>query len=246
MSLSKKQHEGFAQFFEKPSRELLRSLIKDNIGETNYLDFKASWIDYPKLARHILALSNTEGGAIIIGIRESEDGTPDPVGIDEFLDKADISKGLDKYLPDDILWDVFDFSYEDSEYPKLKGKKFQTLLVEYNPELIPFLCLKGGESIKENVVYIRRGTSSTEATHDDLQRIINERIDTGYSSTHVLELSDHLKQLKELYRAKYNWQLGASATLMKVVEGSLYKDYRTFISSLIEKKKEKIINMLAL
>ncbi|MEK8016882.1 MAG: ATP-binding protein [Candidatus Parabeggiatoa sp.] len=247
MSLTKKQHEGFAQFFEKPTRETLRSLIKDNIGETNYLDFKESWISFPKLAKHILAFSNTEGGAIIVGIKENDDGTTEPVGINELLDKEKISKGLSKYLPANVLWDVFDFVYEESEYPKLKGKKFQVLLVEYDPQLIPFLCLKAGDGIKENVVYVRSGTTTTEATHDDLQRIVNERIETGYSSKHVLDLSEHLQQLKELYKQKevpspFSTLTGAIAMMGR----NRFINYHEFISELIIKKKQKIIDVLAL
>ena len=154
------------------------------------------------MAKHILALSNSGGGAIIIGVRENDDGENEPIGIDEFSDKEKISKGLAKYFPGEVSWDVFEFKYEESEYPKLKGKKFQVLLVEYNSQYIPFLSLKAGDGIKDNVVYVRRGTSSTEATHDDLQKIINERIETGYSSKYLLTLSEHLQQLKELYDSK--------------------------------------------
>ncbi len=247
MSLSKKQHEGFALFFEKPTRESLRDLIKDNIGETNYLDFKEEWVSYPKLAKHILAFSNTEGGAIIFGVKENDDGTTDPKGISEFLDKEKISKGLTKYLPTNIIWEVYEFAYEESEYPKLKGKKFQVLLVEFKPQLIPFLCLKAGEGIKNNVVYVRSGTSTTEATHDDLQKIVNERIETGYSSKHVLQVSEHLQQLKELYKQKESTgQFGSAARLIAMVEGDKFRGYHDFISALIEEKKKKIVKVLGL
>ena len=243
MNLPKKQHECFAQFFEKPTRESLRSLLKDNIGETNYLDFKETWVSFQKLAKHILALANIEGGAIIVGVKENNDGTADPVGVDEFLDKEKISKNLSKYLPSNIVWDVLNFSYEESEYPKLKGEKFQVLLVEFHPQLIPFLCLKAGEGIKENVIYVRKGTSSTEATHNDLQKIINERIETGYSSKYVLELSEHLQQLKELYKQeKTHNNFG---TIVAIMEGNTFQDYYKFISELIKKKKQKIIEVLA-
>lgn len=32
--------EAFARFFEDPSREGLRDLLRDNLGETNEFDFK--------------------------------------------------------------------------------------------------------------------------------------------------------------------------------------------------------------
>lgn len=247
MSLSKKQHEGFAKFFEKPTRESLRSLIKENIGETDYLDFKETWVQFPKLSKHILAFSNSGGGAIIVGVKENDDGTTVPVGLDEFQDKEKISKGVAKYLPPDVLWEVFEFSYEDSEYPSLKGKKFQVMLVEYDAQFIPFLCLKAGDGLKDNTVYVRRGTSTTEATHDDLQKIINERIETGYSSTHVMALSEHLQQLKELYRTKEGSnQLSVISRTMAFLDGNKFEDYHDFISTLIEKKRDKIEEELEL
>jgi len=247
MNLSKGQYEGFTKFFEKPTKESLRSLIKENIGETDYLDFKETWVPFPKLSKHILALSNSGGGAIIVGVKENDDGTTTPVGLDEFQDKEKISKGVAKYLPTDISWEVFEFAYKDSEYPSLKGKKFQTLLVEYDAQFIPFLCLKAGDGLKDNTVYVRRGTSTTEATHEDLQKIINERIETGYSSTHAMALSEHLQQLKELYRTKEGSnQFSAAVRIMAMFEGDKFKDYHDFISVLIEKKRNKIEEELEL
>ena len=251
MSINKKQFEAFAKFFEKPTRESLRSLIQGSIGETDYLDFKEEWVVFPKLAKHILALSNIAGGAMIFGLKENDDGTVEPVGLSKFLDKEEINKGLSKYIPSDVSWTVIDFPYEESEYPKLKGKKFQVLLVEFNSHLIPFLSLKAGDGIKDNTVYVRRGTSSTEATHDDMQKIVNIRIDSGYSSEHVLALSEHLSQLKELYKNHEGYRnKGVSiqpAGLLKLLgqlEGDKFKDYHDFISELIKKKKLKIMEVL--
>lgn len=97
MSLGKPQYEGFSRFFEKPTREGLRDLIKSNIGETDYLDFKTEWPEYPKLAKHILALSNSGGGAIITGVKQNEDGTIESVGSNEIGDKEKITKGIKAY-----------------------------------------------------------------------------------------------------------------------------------------------------
>jgi len=248
MSLSKKQHEGFAQFFEQPTRESLRALIKENIGETDYLDFKEQWISDQKLAKHILAMSNSGGGAVIVGIKENDDGSMTPVGIDNFTDKEKISKGLSKYLPENVSWESYEFSYKDSEYEAIKGKKFQVVLVEYDPQYIPFLCLKASDGLKENTVYVRRGTSTTEATHGDLQKIINARIETGYSSKHILDLSEHLQQLKELYKAKgKNNHMGAVIRkTMMMINGDKLNDYDIFIDELIDRKKSRIIKELAL
>jgi len=246
MSLSKQQYEGFAKFFEKPTREGLRDVIKENIGETDYLDFKREWPNYRSLAKHILALSNTGEGALIIGVEQDDEGTIRAVGINKIIDKEEITKGIKAYLPDDIIYDILDFSYKDSEYPEIKGKKFQVLLVEYEPIYIPFLAKKAGEGIKDNAVYVRRGTTSDEATHEELQKIINERLETGYSSKHILDLSEHLGQLKTLYREKGSSRATLASKFLNLVEGDTFQDYQTFLSQLIKMKKKAIAEELEL
>ena len=47
-------------------------------------------------------------------------------------------------------------------------------------------------------MYIRRGTSTEEANNDELQKIINVRIETGYSTRREMNLQAHLKQLQLL------------------------------------------------
>ncbi len=51
-------NEAFARFFESPTREGLRDLLRDNRGEANELDFKRTWPRASKLAKHVFI---TEG-----------------------------------------------------------------------------------------------------------------------------------------------------------------------------------------
>lgn len=236
MKFNKNPHEEFAKFFDNPTRTSLRTLIQNNIGETDYLDFKEAWVEYPKLAKHILAFANTQGGALIIGIKENKDGTTNPVGIKKLIDKEKINKGLKKYLPNSVIWEVYDFVYKEDKYPKLQGRKFQVLIVEYDPKQIPILCLKSGDDIKSNVLYIRNGTSTTEANHNDVQQIINKRLDTGYSSKNNVILYEHLEQLKTLYKQKEN-----SRFLIPIVK----KDYYDFLSKLIKQKRDMIDKLIS-
>jgi predicted HTH transcriptional regulator len=204
MKLEKSQHEAFAQFFEKPTREGLRELVKTSIGETDYLDCKAEWIDLVKVSKHILALANSGGGALVIGINQTDKGALEVTGLSELKDKVDVFKTTKKYVPARVLYEVLDFSYSDSEYTSLIGKKFQVLLVEYDEKLLPLLSLKEGNGIKANVAYIREGTESAEASHERLEHLINLRIESGYSSSHTLDLYEHLEQLQVLYKARKN------------------------------------------
>src|SRR4051794_24694187 len=141
-----------------------------------------------------LAMANSGGGVIIVGIRENDDKALDPIGLTELPDKEKIYNGVRKYLPN-VLWNMFvigDISYRDAEYDKLKGKNFQIMPINYDPSNLPFLAVREGTNIKDNVIYVRRGTSSTEANQEEVQRIISERIDTGHSSTKEISLKEHI------------------------------------------------------
>lgn len=242
MSIKKEHHEAFARFFEEPTRESLRDIIKGNIGETDYLDFKAEWPEKTALVRHILALANSGGGALVVGVSQDDNNELNAIGMPNFKDKANVDNEVNKYLPEEIKYIVLDFSYKESEYESIKGKKFQVLLVEYNPSNLPFMSRKAGSDLKNNTVYVRKGTKSEEANHNELQKIINERIETGYSSSHILELGEHLEQLKVLHRKKYSHKSTFSplSSFSRFFEGDILEKYEGFLSELIDKKENVI------
>jgi predicted HTH transcriptional regulator len=250
--------ESFARFFEEPTREGLRNIIELNIGEQDNLDFKSEWPAYSKMAKHILAFSNSGGGCIIIGVQQNKDGTLESRGLDSLKDKAEIEKGVNVYIPNELKYEILDFSYSSSEYEKIIGKKFQVILVESNPEHIPFISKANndGQGIRQNAIYIRRGTSSEEATYEELQKVINKRIETGYSTSSELKLEEHLAQLKVLYASieKINYVGGIfniSKNFGKLILGESTKnpnypeeDFEQFIARMISSKKLRIEKVL--
>lgn len=98
-------------------------------------------------------------------------------------------------------FEILDFSYDASEYPKLVGKKYQVVLVEDNPEHIPFVSMKDGTGIQKNIIYVRHnsGPESEPASYDELQRIFDRRLETGFSSGKEIDFRVHLEQLMILY-----------------------------------------------
>ena len=60
-----------AEFFDHPDGERLSQLLKDDVDESDDLDYKEQWPQGPKLARHILGFANSGGGCMIIGVKES-------------------------------------------------------------------------------------------------------------------------------------------------------------------------------
>lgn len=141
MSKKRNVHEEFTKFFENPKRETFRDLIRNNYGELAGLDFKEDWPEDPKTARHLLGLGNSGGGCLIFGVAEQSDGSVQAVGIDKIRDKADIINGIEKYLPNSVIStmnnNMLDFSFTESEYPSIKGKNFQVIFIEDNPEQVP-------------------------------------------------------------------------------------------------------------
>jgi len=246
----------FNQFFECPTKDTLRDLITNCPGETDRWDFKEAWPSYSSLARHVLAIANSGGGVIIIGVKQENDGTFISVGLDKLRDKADVSNGLSKFFPSSLDYDILDFFFKnDSEYKDLIGKFFQVFLINSDQKKIPYQAKVDGEDVHANVIYIRRGTKSTQANSDELERLINTRIESGYSSRSVLELEEHLEQLKILYskvpKFEYRYMFENTATMIQTMSmkpNSLYPEesYEQFVADLIPRKKRRIEKVLEL
>lgn len=204
----------------------------------------------------MLGLANYGGGCIVVGVEQREDGTLDPVGHDGIRDKNEVSSALENFLPDTLFRQIetLDFSYEESEYPKLKDKSFQVLLVEDDPSHQPFIPVKDGASVSSNVIYTRRGASMVAANHEEFQRVVSRRLETGYSSRRELDLKTHLEQLRVLYEQVSPHSTksligemmlqssGIHGLFTKRVPNSSYpeEDYETFLARAIARKKRRI------
>lgn len=251
MGKPKSFHESFAKFFEAPTRDGFRELIKYNIGELRSCDFKVEWPEQSALSKHILGMANSGGGCLIVGVNEKEDKTLDPKGLSSLKDKADIINGIKNYLPNPLMdfIDIADFSFDASEYPKLIGKKFQVLFIEYSPSHLPFVSLRNGTSIRANAIYVHREGVTEEANHDELQKIINTRIETGYSTQKEIDLKAHLEQLRVLlseiprFRQK-TFNLGGISAVVNIFsepnQNYPQEDFDKFVRRMIDLKKRQI------
>ena len=74
------------------------------------------------------------------------------------------------------------------------------LVVEDSPEYIPFLSKKDSGSLKQNMIYVRRGTSCEIANEEEIQAMLNRRMNYLHPlNGEPLQLEEHLEQLKILY-----------------------------------------------
>lgn len=249
MAILKEQHETFARFFAEPTREALRELLRRNIGETDYLDFKADWPILPKLARHVLAMANSGGGALVVGVTQQADGSLIASGLPAIKDKAQLIPPLSAYLPKTLEYQILDFTFAAAEYEALVGKAFQVLLVEDEPKQLPFLALKDAEGLRASAIYVRAGTTSTEAGHVELQGVINRRIESGHSSQPSLELDKHLAQLRTLDEQRDgndSWMSELLREGQSQFDDTQSRDHKHFIEDAYEAKKQLILRLLGL
>lgn len=244
--------EEFAKFFENPDRTTFKRLLKEHTGEYSFIDFKETFFDEPKLAKHILGFANSEGGVLIFGIKEKDDGAFEIKGLDKFEDKTKIKSKLSKFIPDEIDYEIIDFDYDKSpEWKYIKNKKFQVILVEDTPQYLPFLSLNtSGDIIHKNRIYYRGKTNTEEVSYEELKKIINRRLDTNVSTSSETEFKEHINQLKILfsfidkYKTKPITWLAVinSVSFIGSEKNSKYpeEDFENFILNQIKIKKEII------
>lgn len=225
------RYENFVQFFEEPTRTTLKDLLRANLGETDQLDFKARWPDSSKLAKHIIAIGNSGGGAIVIGVVEEEDGSLTPQGLSDLRDKAEIGNELDRYIPGELRYEILNFDFSASEYEEVEGNAYQVVLVDSDEMELPYLPTRDGAEIKENRFYVRRDTRSVEANRAEIERIIETRANASAKATEMA-FGEDLDQLRTLYNRLTMSSLG--------MRGFTTGGFNNFLRSLIQDKKEQI------
>ena len=93
---------------------------------------RKTWPSSSKLARHVLALANSGGGCLVVGVEQAADNTFTPVGMKGLVDKSEIHKGIAKYIPAQLKNEVLDFSLMPQSTPHWWGRNFKSSLSRTN------------------------------------------------------------------------------------------------------------------
>jgi hypothetical protein len=198
--------EAFDDFFKDRALEGLKQLLRKHTGENgrrNRLDFKEQMPDYPALAKTILAMGNSGGGIIVLGVAQRKDNSFYAKGLSKFEDKVVFKNGIHKFVPDKLitLVDVVNFSES--------AKKLQVIFVEDDAKSIPFVSKADGKKIRKAAIYVRSLSSSEEANYVEIQEILHRRCER-----HELEVYQE-RLRRELYgelRIKFQRVLGLYIT----------------------------------
>ena len=264
----------FDLIVKNPSRDGFKTFLKESCGELDNIDFKEKWITKGKLAKIMLAMANTGGGVIVLGIQENKDDNYLAVGIDELKDAADVEKEIKKLVPRNLSYSVLNFIYDDEIYGEYAGKKFQAIIIADAPEQLPFFSIGASDDIEKDCVYVRRGTSSEKASARDFETMIQRKLENVFKESNDLSLKEHLEQHQFLYDSipqkkrilvkKGNRFVGAMEGLQALSERMTEifgepdqyeevpnenypsEDYEQFLVRMIDKKKLKIEKILDL
>ncbi len=189
----------YDDFLKEPTKDNFRKFLKNTCGELDEVDFKAEWIDKGHLAKTLIAMANSRGGIIIVGVKEEDDGTLSLNGLTEFKDKAVISNEISKYIPPELDYEIFDYNYDTSEYEAVQNKKFQLLIIHDTPDRLPFISRSETTNLEKDTIYIRRGTKCEKASASEIEKLLEYKISTIFKASSDLSLEQHLEQLKILY-----------------------------------------------
>lgn len=243
-------------FFKNPTKENFPDIIQAE-SEYDDLDFKEKWHEKSKLAKHILAFSNSGGGAIVIGVKQTDQGSFESVGVEDSWDDADFGDKVEKYLPDSShnIYELEQFEYGDVYDDDISGKTFQVLFIQPANDNAPLVATNAGSNIDDGIIYVRRNTKSAKANYDEVQELLRGRKETG-AEKKTVELHEELQELKTLYDEIDKTKtvvtpnsplanlgnVNPLSSMTEGVENPWYPDesYDDFVSGLIEKKKRRI------
>ncbi|WP_405309036.1 helix-turn-helix domain-containing protein [Methanobrevibacter sp.] len=220
--------ENFAKLFDDPNRVTLKDSLMNLTTEYDDYEFKEIEIETPILAKHIIGMANTNGGIIILGVEDTENGLK-PCGLEINTDTTDMKKQLAKYLPHELRYDIHQIDYDErDEWGDLKNKSFKIIKIDFTPEYIPFLPIKGSKYYEKTDVFCRKNSSTTRCEYDDLQDIFNKRKSINRYGISALTLRNELEELKIL--SSYN----------SIFYQALYISNPSFINTVKDFERRKI------
>ena len=159
--------------------EQFEHLLNENEGSS--LDFKRSQYKFlnaneeekSELLKDILAFANAFRRAdayILIGVQEKENGKAEIVGITENIDDAQLQQFINTKTQRPTEFSYFSFQRGEQIVAAIR------IPVQHRP----IYLVKDYGKLKKNIVYIRRGSATAEASPDEIAQMGN-----SFGSSHM-------------------------------------------------------------
>lgn len=141
-----------------------------------------------------------------------------------------------RFLPPELTDDLtlLDVEYMETEYAPLDGKRIQVIVVPNLPASLPFIAEdewhQDDGHVRRGAIYVRRGTSTVEASYRQVQELIRRHVTSVTSRPSASTLARDLEELRELTVARER----ARST------GGLTPDDIAFLDELIQGKRMRL------
>ncbi|HVZ37946.1 MAG TPA: ATP-binding protein [Candidatus Kapabacteria bacterium] len=202
----------------------LRAIIEE--GETDTVEFKRKFSGFEKIAKEMIALANTRGGMILVGV--DDDGSI--VGVESEKSEIDLlSSSAEFYCDPPVDYDIDVVDIEDTDVivvhiPESRQKPHK---IVYSPSEST-----SQHDARETGVYIRQGEKSVMASREVARVLAASQPDAPPLRVEIgsieRTLFDHLEQheritLREFRRLVNISERRASRSLVRLVRAGLIR-----------------------
>ncbi len=168
--------------------EDLKKLVNNNVKESGNLEYKSiEFLGNSKLAKEVSAFLNTDGGVIIFGIEEDDDGSPRDL---DLLEKNLDTERISQLISDNI--DPYENNIRIFEIETYDDKSAAVIEVPQS-ENPPHMSTHS-----KNTYYIRLKNRSVPAPHGQVEALFNRRRKPKILP--FFEVSNSLLQSKKEYK----------------------------------------------
>ena len=219
------------QRYEEPEARALRLIIE--VGENDRVEFKRRFTTFPKIATELIALANTRGGHLLIGV--DDDGTI--LGVDSEKHEIELVRTAAEFYSDppiDIDIDIVEI--EDVDVVVIivpEGNAKPHYLVDRSEESRRGKDNRSEiEQTKPRKAYIRQGERSIAASREVERVLAASRPDAPPVRLHIGKIEqalfDYLDGHPRITLAKYRQlvnisQRRASRILVRLVSSGLLR-----------------------
>lgn len=243
--------ERFARALETGERRAIADLLGNIISERDQIDAKLQAPEDSKLAKHILAIANSGGGAVLFGVDDGPPLRPSGMPEEEFrkLDNTELHRRVQSYVPSTLAFEYMPYDFTGSGFEKI-GDYFGVTFVDPEERNLPYISLRDGSGITQGEIYVRRNGESVKANPEELRRLIDGRLAaerrallaTGRLSV-LLDALDEVAK-KSITVAGRRPMLTALAAMTQPHAYRIEEEYLQFLRRSMAEVQQKIANYL--